>query len=280
MPNLSDYEDRFKKRLLLVGGHGTGKTAILGSMVKHFGEYKSVIVTGDLDGLETLKSMGLNPAVVLVEDWKNPMESYLELKQYAKQGYLFCGVDDIGSVQEHVSDMIDYSPRNRNESAIRPDERKEQFMADLMQGGRKREFAQWGQLAVAVGTWYEAVHKLPFKLTAVTVLESVRENPRVKGQQKVYPLLEGAIRDRIGAKFPFVGSCFTAESGRETVYAVTSKPHPRMQSKSRYDFGHPRTWVHKVGDTTIGERLIRHITRTETDKDKEMEEERRVGAGI
>lgn len=256
------------KRLLFLGGSKTGKTRLLGTLCQ---AVPTLFVTGDRNGLDTLEAMGVDPEIFLIEDWRNVWDAWLAIKN-AAPSFKALAVDDLGSIQRAAKHKIETSGRGAAEERMPPAERLAAIQRQLMQGDRRLIMSQWGELAISMDTFLEALLNLPIPVKAVTVLEELREHPR-SGAEYLFPNLDGSIRYDLMAHFSFIGSTFVLSDQAQASYWLTTRPHARIATGERY--GTPRTWENP---TML--RVLKHINRAEGPEDAETPRERAVGVGI
>jgi len=221
------------RKILIIGASGTGKTTIVGTLCKLM---PTLVVTADKEGLDTLRTMGLNPDVLVVSDWKHVWDYFQEIKE-ASEDHLAIAFDDFGSIQTTTRRKIEQMPIGRGEEkAANPDEIKRQ----LMRGERRMQIRQWGELWVATESFLYEVLDLPYSVKLFTVLEGAAENPR-DGQEHIYPQLIGQTRTTLPARFSLVAESFITEREGKLYYCLSSKSHPKVETKDRYGSG--RTWI-------------------------------------
>jgi len=256
------------KRLLILGGSKTGKTQLLGTLCQ---VVPTLYVTGDRDGLDTLEAMGVDPEIILIEDWRDIWNLWTTIRK-AAPNFKALAVDDLGSIQRAARRKIETSGRGRAEEQMAPANRLEAIQKQLMQGDRRLIMSQWGELAISVDTFLQELLNLPIPLKVVTVLEELREHPR-SGLEHLFPNLDGSIRYDLLAYFSFIGSTFVTSDQTQATYWLTTRPHSRIATGERY--GSPRTWENP---TML--RVLKHINRAEAPEDAETPREKAVGVGI
>ena len=254
------------KRFLIIGGSGTGKTHLVGTLCSLM---PTLVVTADPHGLDTLKVMDAKPAgIVLLEDWRNAQDYYNEVVSASKTCKALV-LDDVGALQRLVHSKLDYTAQGRDEEKLSPDRRQDKVRGELLLGERRFRMDQWGSLGLALTTWIDELLRLSFPVKLFTVLEEEEEHPRT-GAAHIYPHLQGSIRRDLSARFSFVGNTFIVNVEGKTLYCLTSHSHPRIETKDRY--GIPRTWV-----SPTGEGLVLHTV----DKGQvETVQEKYIGTGL
>ena len=222
------------KRILVQGASGTGKTTIVGTLCKLT---PTLLITSDIEGLETLATIGVNPEVIYVEDWMKCWDYYQQIVKLAPN-FKAIAIDDFGATQATARHKIEGMPRGYKE------EQDKQFTTtvkrELMRGERAMELRDWGKMWIAMETFLYSILDLSPTIKVLTVLESSGEDPRT-GEQRLYPNLQGAIRHSLPARFSLVAEAFIAEHKDKFYYCLSSKTHPRVATKDRYGGG--RTWI-------------------------------------
>jgi len=225
------------KRVLVIGGSGTGKSHLIGTLCQLL---PTLVVTSDPETLDTIASMGLDPDVVLIEDWRK-IQEYEQTIARLSPSFPAIAIDDIGSLQTVAKAKVLYMPRSAGESqaARKYQAFQEQVKRELLLGERGLRFqsGDWPSIFAAMETLLMDILDMPFKVKLVTALESVMKSPR-DGQDRLYPALDGQLRTVISSHFSLVGELFIEESSG---YCATCRSHPKIETKSRYGKG--RTWV-------------------------------------
>ena len=258
------------RRILILGASGSGKTHLVGTLCRIM---PTLVITADKNGLETLKGMGVNPEVVLVEDWRKIIDYEGEIAR-ATARCQAVAIDDIGALQAMALEKIIYMPRTKGEEdAARgtPDKFQRIVKKELLLGERQLRFQSrdWPSLFTSLDTFLLDILRMPYAVKLVTALETVRDNPR-DGADKIYPSLDGAIRTVLPAHFSLVAEAFIATLDGKMHYALTCQSHPRIETKSRY--GQGRTWV----DPDMLE-VLGYIN---GQGEPESELEKRIGTGL
>lgn len=256
------------KRLLILGGSKTGKTRLLGTLCQ---VVPTLYITGDKDGLDTLEAMGVDPEILLIEDWRDIWKIWQSIQKLAPD-FKALAVDDLGSIQRAARRKVETSGRGAAEERMAPADRLATIQRQLMQGDRRLQMQQWGELAISVETFLQALLGLSIPLKVVTVLEELREHPR-SGAECLWPNLDGSIRYDLPAYFSLIGSTFVTADQNAASYWLTTRPHSRIPTGERY--GAPRTWENP---TML--RVLKHINRAEQPEDAETPRERATGVGI
>jgi len=254
------------RRILVMGSGGTGKTTLVGTLCQLI---PTLVVTGDVNGLETLKAMGVDPEVILVKDWRRIWDYYKEIVEGATQ-FKAIAIDDMGAVQETARHKIERMPRGWQEEKLTPREFIPQVQRELLLGERRLQLQQWGEMWIAIETFIYELLNLPYQVKLVTTLEGVHEHPR-DSKDHVYPALTGQVRETLSARFSLVAETFIYEAGNKLHYCLTSRSHPRMETKDRYVTG-GRTWV----DPSMA-KVLAHIAGK---GEEENEVEKRIGLGL
>ena len=261
-------ETRTDKKILIIGAGGTGKTHIIGTLCEVM---PTLVVTADENGLETLKTQGVEPAgVIILSNWQDCWADYKEIVGMQGKAQAIA-LDHLGATQEIIQDKIILTPRkweentfNRNRAAA-----EATYKREIMLGERRLAQDQWGSMWLGLDAFLNAILSLNFAVKLVTVLESVAENPR-DGQEHVYPNLQKAMRLSISAKFGLVANSFIGSQGEDTYFALTCRSHPRIETKSRYGPG--RTWENPTALSLLG-----YMNRK---GGEESEIEKKLGVGL
>lgn len=252
-----------EKRILVQGSSGTGKTTIIGTLCKLC---PTLLITSDKEGLETLATMGIDPEVIYMEDWKNCWDYYTQVVKLVA-GYKAIAIDDFGATQATARRKIEKMPKGYKE------EQDKKFTTtarmELMRGERRLQLQDWGSMWVAIEAFLYEILALPLAVKLVTVLEAPDKDPRT-GDLCLYPNLQGAIRHSLPARFSLVAESFIHEHKGNNYYCLTSKSHPRVATKDRY--GQGRTWV----DPDMS-RILAYLNRQ---GGEESVIERIIGAGL
>lgn len=263
---LSEIE--IKKRVLIQGASGTGKTRLLGTCCEVL---PSVFITADPDGVETLRSMNILPETefFLLSDWSSVwswVES-IEKHVYDKKPQAIL-LDDMTVFQDKALISGFFTPKSAEERKLNASAFKEMVKREMIQGNRRLEQQARGNANTGIDSVLRTVFDLPAPIKMVTVLESAREHPR-SGQDHLFPLLEGGLREELASRFSLVINTFVAQYGSAMYYCATSRPNARIETKDR--FGNPRTWVWPTAAA-----LIQHMNRKE---EPENDIERAIGIG-
>ena len=257
------------RRLLFLGASGTGKTHLIGTLCELL---PTIVVTSDKDTLETLASMGLDPEVILIENWYKIVE-YERAIVAAASTHRAIAIDDLGSIQGVALDKVLKMARlhEEKEARTRPKEFKEQVWKDILLGERRLRYqsGDWPSLFTAVDTFISDILNMPFEVKLVTALEAIMSNPR-DGEDRIYPNLGGGIRTVTPAHFSLVGELFIATHDGSQHYCATCRSHPRIETKTRY--GEGRTWV----DPTMAKILAYIVGRG----GEESTTEKGIGTGL
>jgi len=258
------------KNILIIGGSGTGKTSLIGSLIKLV---PTLLVTSDLAGVETLRTMGVDTEIVHIESWANIWDYYKEIAEKSKE-YAAIAIDDFGAAQKSVVDKIALEPRNWKEEKLAGQKGASAFrndtMEQIMSGDRVLELQQYNLLSTATDSFASAILKLPFRLKLFTCLEASEDNPRT-GEKHLYPALMGRARVGFSARFSLVAESFTATLSDKLYYCLSCHSHQRLETKTR--FGQGRTWVNPTM-----EKLLAHIARK--GEIAEITEELKIGVGL
>lgn len=255
------------KRILVIGASGTGKTTIIGTLCKLI---PTLVVTADINGLETLETMGVNPEVVFVKDWNRIYDHFGEIKQHIDD-CLALAIDDLGAMQMATRHKIEKYPIGKFEEKAmqaKPAEFRESVRRELMLGERRMQIQQWGDLWIAMESFLVEALELPFAVKMVTVLEGLAENPR-DNQQHIYPKLLGQTQTTIPARFSIVAEAFITEHEKKLYYCLSSRSHPKIETKDRFG---GRTWVNPDMKA-----ILAHMNRK---GGEETELEKKIGIGL
>lgn len=256
------------KRALIIGAGGTGKTHLIGTLCQLL---PTLVVTSDRDGLETLSQMKLahDPGIILIEDWKQVWPKFKEIIEGATT-YQAIALDDFGSMQSAARHKIERMPQGWKEERVPSKELEATIRRELLMGERRLRVQDWGSMWTAMESFLYEVLLLPYAVKLVTVLEQVRSDPRT-GEDRIYPNLQGDIRTSISARFSFVAESFLASDGSNLQYCLSSRPHPRVETKDRFVSG-GRTWI----DPEMAKILAHMAGKGEN----ESEQEKKIGSGI
>jgi len=251
--------------ILIQGGSGVGKTTILGTLCKLV---PTLVITSDKEGLETLASQGIDPDVILMEDWAKCWDVFQEIMREAPK-YQAIGIDDFGATQTTARHKIERMPRGYKEEMAGMSKVEPMIKAELMRGERRMQMQDWGSMWVAMETFLYEVLDLSPKIKLVTVLEAPEDDPRT-GEMKLMPNLQGAIRYSLPARFSLVAEAFISEYKDDQYYCLSSLSHPKVATKDRYGGG--RTWINPNAADVLA--YINHKGKPET------ETEKAVGIGL
>ena len=257
-------EIKTDKRILVIGQSGTGKTRLCGTLAEVL---PTLIVTADASGLDTLKSMGVDANVILIEDWTKVWEYFTEIAK-ASQDYRAIALDDFGSLQEAGMDKIELSPRTYAEDKMSKRDLELQIRQQLLLGERKLQIQQWGDLSVAMNSFLAEVNNLPFAVKLVTCLEGIAKNPRT-GEEHIYPSILGSMRTIMSAKFSLVASAFITNLDGANYYCLSCRSHARTEAKNRYG----------EGFTLVSPTMAKLLARI-NGKETESKLEQRIGTGL
>jgi len=268
---LSEIEQ--PKNILVIGGSGTGKTHLIGTLVELMP--KTLVVTSDARGLETITSMGFNPEVIIIENWLDIWKCYAQIV-VASKDYDCIAIDDFGAMQKTAERKVILEPKSWADDKLIKDKGVTEFQRkareQLLLGERRMQIQQWGELFTALESFTSEVLKLPYKVKLFTTLEGVAKNPRTQ-EEHIYPQLSGQVRTTFPARFSLVAETFISTLGKDdsrSYYCLSCRNHPRVETKSR--FGEGRTWV----SPTIAKVLayINHKGEPENDAEK------KIGTGL
>jgi len=256
------------KNILVIGASGSGKTHMVGTLCQLL---PTTLVTADVAGLDTLSQMDVNPDVVLINDWRNIWDYYSEIAKLATTN-IALAFDDFGAAQSTSRRKIERMPLGRAEEK-RQHSNSAEFDSvvrqELMMGERRMQIQQWGELWISVDSFLSEILALPYALKLVTVLEGVATNPR-DGKEHIYPQLLGQTRTILPAYFSLVAEAFVTEVDGKPCYCLSSKSHPRIETKDRYGTG--RTWANPDMKN-----IIQHIERKDS---PESDMERHISLGL
>jgi len=249
------------KNILIQGGSGVGKTTIIGTMCKLV---PTLVITSDVEGLETLASQGLNPEVILMEDWSKCWDVFQEIQKKAGD-YKALAIDDFGATQTTARHKIERMPRGYKEEQAGLSKVIPTIKAELMRGERRMQMQDWGNMWIAIETFLYELLSLPPQIKLVTVLEAPEDDPRT-GEMRLMPNLQGAIKYSLSARFSLVAEAFISEYKDNQYYCLSSLSHPKVATKDR--FGTGRTWIDpKMSDVLA---YINHKGKPETDIEKAL----------
>ena len=258
------------KRILIIGGSGTGKTTLIGTLCQLV---PTLVITADANGLDTLRSMGIDTEIILLEDWGHVWSYYTEIAKLANT-YAAIAIDDLGAVQETSQDRIELSPRHAGEEKQRDRDKvafQTQLKEQIMLGERRLQIQQWGELYLAVSNFVSEILRLPYRVKLVTCLETIKSSPR-DGADHIYPAIAGQIAYTLPAKFSMVAETFIANIDGANHYTLTCKTHPRVETKTRYDTTGGRTWVNPSL-----QKVLKYIN---SEGEPETNLEKKIGIGL
>lgn len=268
---LSEIEQ--PKNILIIGSSGTGKTTQIGTLIEILP--KTLVVTADVQGLETLTTMGLNPEIVDIKDWTNIWKYYQQIA-VASKDFDCIAIDDFGAAQKTAERKVILEPQTWADGDMVKKKGVTEFKLkareDLLLGERRMQIQQWGELFTALESFTSEVLKLPFRVKLFTTLEGVAKNPRTQDDH-IYPQLSGQVRTTFPARFSLVAETFLSTLGKDTAksyYCLTCRSHPRIETKSR--FGEGRTWI----NPTMA-RVLAYINKR---GDPETDDEKKIGTGL
>ena len=265
---LSDLQRR--PAVALLGESGSGKTHQVGTLCELL---PTVVVTSDVDGLDTLVKMNVSPAeVVHVEEWVAAWDSLDLIKAALRNGARAVAVDDFGASQEVMRRKAMMMARGRDEERMKTSERELMLRKEFLLGNRRLQFQGFQELAEGGRDFIWELRQLPMQLLVITMLQGVRPDPR-SGEERLFPQLEGMLRHTILARFSLVVELFRHWERGQELWCATTRGHPRTSAKDRV--GTPRTWTEFTAA-----KLLLHIAGKEGPQDGETELERKVGTGI
>lgn len=237
--------------VLVLGAGGSGKTRLLGTFCEYV---PTVIITADLKGLQTIKTMGLDPEYFLVEDWSKIWNVYEDVARYCKDNAVKCiALDDITKVQDTDIEKSMKQPQNwneRNQASKGTANFELQVMKDTMEGNRRLELQQRGNMNIGLDAFITQIFKLAPPIKVMTALEDLREHPRT-GQEHLYPLVEGGLRYELPSEFSLVINTFVYEDKGAQFYCATSRSNSRLSTKDRYSLTGGRTWINPTGEKLL-----------------------------
>ena len=261
------------RNILVIGGSGTGKTHLIGTLVELMP--KTLVVTSDSQGLQTLTTMGFNPEVIIVEDWLQIWKVFGQIVVASKE-FDCIALDDFGAMQKTAERKVVLEPKSWADDKVIKDKGITEFRRkareQLLLGERRMQIQQWGELFTALESFTSEVLKLPFKVKLFTTLEGVAKNPRTS-EDHIYPQLSGQVRTTFPARFSLVSETFISTIGKDDsrlYYSMTCRSHSRIETKSR--FGEGRTWVSPTMAKVLA--YINHKGAPET------EDEKKIGSGL
>lgn len=269
MTKLSEIKD-VPKKVLILGRPGTGKTYLIGTLCQIL---PTLLVTSDIEGLDTLRAMKVDTEVIHISDWNKIWDYYYEIAKLSKD-FAALAIDDFKAMQETSSDRIELQPRHAGEEkAMDKDRSKFQsgVKEQIMLGDRRLQIQQWGDLYLAVSTFLSEVMKLPFRVKVVTATEAIRKNPR-DGQEHLYPAVQGQIVYDLSARFSMVAETFIHDDGGNNLYCLSCKSHGRLETKSRFDENGGRTWVNPTA-----QKILKYMAGQD---EAETAQEKKIGIGL
>lgn len=268
---LSEIEQ--PKNILVIGSSGTGKTHLIGTLVELLP--KTLVVSSDIRGLETLTTMGLNPEIINIEDWLSIWKYFTQIVAASKE-FDCIAIDDFGATQKTAEHKVVLEPQSWADSDLVKKKGITEFKIkareDLLLGERRMQIQQWGELFTALESFTSEVLKLPFRVKLFTTLEGVAKNPRTQDDH-IYPQLSGQVRTTFPARFSLVAETFLSTIGKDSnkaYYCMTCRSHPRIETKSR--FGEGRTWI----NPTMA-KVLAYINRK---GGAETDDEKKIGTGL
>ena len=262
-------EVKTRPSICVLGEPGSGKTSLIGSFCELL---PTVVVTSDLQGIDTLKTMRVDAEIIYIDDWTRCWFAYQDIQKALAKGYRVIALDDFGASQDQIKNKAQMMPRG-DEARLSIEKRSLQIRESLMKGDRRLLGPQWGEVAVAAEAFLTEVAALPAQIFIATIIEDLRESPRT-GLEHIYPSLQGRIRFSILARFSLVVEAFKAQDqAKVSRYCLTCREHVKLPTKTRY--GQGRTWV----DPTAS-KLLAHINRKEEGDYAETKLEQFIGTGI
>ena len=260
----------FRPNMAIIGDTGTGKTHIVGTLCQLF---PTVIISSDLEGLATLRKMGLsNVEIVDILDWNQVWDKFGDIRKAIKNGCRGLALDDFGATQETLVWKTHTQARGRQEEGMSREQRDEFMRKNILLANRRLQLQHWGEITGASRSFLREVKLLPWSFLIATFVEDLREHPRT-GEEHLYPDLAGNLRYTVGARFSVVANTFKAPYEGKMHWCLTTLPHPRLPTKDRV--GTERTWV----DPTA-QKLLMHFTGKEGTNEAETELEKKIGTGI
>ena len=260
------------RNILVIGGSGTGKTHLIGTLCELMP--KTLVVTSDSQGLQTLTTMGFNPEVIIVEDWLQIWKVFSQVV-VASRDFDCIALDDFGAMQKTAERKVVLEPKGWADDKLIKEKGitafRQKAREQLLLGERRMQIQQWGELFTALESFTSEVLRLPFKVKLFTTLEGMAKNPRT-GDDHIYPQLSGQVRTTFPARFSLVAETFISAlgDGSRLYYSMTCRSHSRIETKSR--FGEGRTWVNPSMAKVLA--YINHKGVPET------EDEKKIGTGL
>jgi len=223
-------------RILILGSSGSGKTHFGSTLCKLIPD--TLVVTSELSGLTTLKTLGVDPEIIYIDDWRRIWDQYDNIVKASKNHRAIL-IDDLGATQMAARRKVDYMPRGAREEKLSPREMEQQFRKELLLGERPLRIQDWGGIWIAMENFIGEILGLSFQIKLVTCLEAVFTNPRTE-QEEITIALSGQAKTTLPARFSLVAETFIANLDGKFHFCLSCLPHPRVETKTRYGVG--RLW--------------------------------------
>ena len=225
-----------KTRILLQGSSSSGKTHQIGTLCRFV---PTLVITGDPEGLDTLRKMSVEAEVEVITDWRDMVRQRASIMATLSK-VAAVAVDDIGSLQANFRGYIESRPWNWSEERLNGPQLKEKIDRELILGERRFDQARWGQMFVGLDSFFSELFRHGPPIQLYTVLDTTREDP-FSGQEKLTANLQGAIRSTLAARCSLILHTYKVTKGDVTEFHASSQPHANVDSKDRY--GNGVEWV-------------------------------------
>lgn len=200
------------------GDSGTGKTQFCGTMIQ--AGLKVLYIVFNEAELQTLDGLGITGYdYIIVTNYETQLwPIYLSLRQNRNK-YDGLVIDGLGDFQQLAKD---YELAEGQPSG---------FMEKAMKGQIRMYLQNWGNLLEMTRHWIGPVLKLPMH-KIVTCISEPDDDPKT-GRPKLYPGLQGGMKQIISVPFSVIGYSYIAFWGADTYFCMTTQPHESIATKDR-----------------------------------------------
>jgi len=200
------------------GDSGSGKTIFAGTMIKAL--KKVLYVAFDEQELLTLdKAKITGYDHIIIKKYEDLWPLYLLLRKN-QPGYDGFVLDGLGDFQQEAKDY-----------ELKGDDQLAAFMKAAMLGDKRMFLQDWGNLLEMTRHFVVPMLKLPMH-KLVTCISEPDEDPKT-GKPKIYPGLQGSLKQLIAAKFSVVAYSYIAHWPPNTYWCLTTQPHESILTKDR-----------------------------------------------
>lgn len=200
------------------GDSGSGKTQFCGTMIQ--AGLKVLYIVFNEAELQTLDGLGIHGYdYIIVTNYETQLwPIYLSLRQNRNK-YEGLVIDGLGDFQQLAKD---YELADGQSSG---------FMEKAMKGHVRMYLQNWGNLLEMTRHWISPVLKLPMH-KIVTCISEPDDDPKT-GRPKLYPGLQGGMKQIISVPFSVIGYSYVAFWGADTYFCMTTQPHESIATKDR-----------------------------------------------